>query len=132
MSKIKVLIVDDEPDFLSLMQERIGSWGYEVLLAPEGKSALVMIKEKFPDIVILDFFMPGMDGVEVLRRIREFDKKIPVIMFTAHAEIKNIKGAQELGVSAFIPKLSDYSTDIQASLRSVLDMAQKKIKDSRG
>jgi CheY-like chemotaxis protein len=132
MSKIKVLIVDDEPDYLSLMQERIGFWGYEVLSAENGKSALAIIKEKLPDIVILDYFMPGMDGVEVLRQIRKFDKKIPVIMFTAHADIKNIKGAQELGVSAFIPKLSTYSSDIQASLRSVLDMAQKKIKNKKG
>ena len=131
MSKIKVLIVDDEADYLSLMQERIGFWGYEVFLAPDGKSALAMIKEKLPDIIILDYFMPGMDGVEVLRQIRKFNKKIPVIMFTAHADMKNIKGAQELGVSAFIPKLSAYSTDIQTSLRSVLAMAQKKIEDNK-
>ncbi len=128
MSKVKVLIVDDEADYLSLMQERIGFWGYEVILAQDGKTALAIIKEKLPEIIILDYFMPDMDGVEVLRQIRKFDQKIPVIMFTAHAEIKNIKGAQELGVSAFIPKLSTYSTDIQASLKSVLDMLEKKIK----
>ena len=69
---MKVLIVDDEADYLSLMQERIGFWGYEVFLAPDGKSALAMIKEKLPDIIILDYFMPGMDGVEVLRQIRKF------------------------------------------------------------
>lgn len=131
MGKTKVLIVDDELDYLSLMQERIGFWGYEVILAQDGKSALAIIKEKKPEIIILDYFMPDMDGVEVLRQIRKFDKKIPVIMFTAHADIKNIKGAQELGVSAFIPKLSTYSTDIQASLRSVLAMTQKKVKDSK-
>jgi len=132
MSKVKVLIVDDELDYLSLMQERIGFWGYDVILAQDGETALAEIKEKHPDIVILDYFMPGMDGVEVLRRIRKFDQKISVIMFTAHADIKNIKGAQELGVSAFIPKLSTYSTDIQSSLRSVLDMAEKKIKENKG
>jgi CheY-like chemotaxis protein len=110
------------------MQERNESWGYEVITASEGKSALTIIKESHPDIVILDFFMPGMDGVEALRQIRKFDKDIPVIMFTAHADIKNIKGAEDLGVSAFIPKISTYSTDIQAALRSALDLAQKKIK----
>jgi len=132
MGKIKVLIVDDEADYLSLMQERLGFWGYEVLLAVNGKLALTLIKENQPDIVILDYFMPGMDGIEVLRQIRKFDQKIPVIMFTAHADIKNIKGAQELGVVAFIPKLSAYSTDIAASLRSVLAMEQKKIEASKG
>lgn len=127
MDKIKVLVADDEADYLSLMQERIEFWGYEVILAPDGQTALTLIKEKQPDIIILDYFMPGMDGMAVLKEIRKFDQKIPVIMFTAHADIKNIKGAQELGVSAFIPKLSTYSTDIQASLRSVLAIEQKKI-----
>ena len=132
MNKVKVLIVDDEADYLSLMQERIGFWGYQVSLAQDGKTALAMIKDKLVDIVILDYFMPGMDGVEVLRRIRKFDKKIPVIMFTAYADIKNIKSAQELGVVAFIPKLSTYSTDIQASLRAMLALAEKKFIENKG
>ena len=132
MDKIKVLVVDDEIDYLSLMQERIEFWGYEVISAQDGKTALAAIKEKHPDIIILDYFMPGMDGMAVLKEIRKFDQKIAVIMFTAHADIKNIKGAQELGVSAFIPKLSTYSTDIQASLRSILDIEQKKIIKAKG
>lgn len=130
MSKIKVLIVDDEIDYLSLMRERVEFWGYTVILAHDGPSALTLIKKELPDIVILDYLMPGMDGIAVLSQIRKFDKKLPVIMFTAHAEMKNIKGAQELGVIAFIPKLSTYSTDIHASLRAALAIAQKKIKDN--
>jgi len=132
MSKTKVLIVDDEVDYLSLMEERIKFWGYEVLTAQDGRSALALIKEKLPQIIILDYFMPEMDGVELLKQIRKFDKKIPVIMFTAHADLKNIKSAQELGVLAFIPKLSTYSTDIQASLRAMLVLAEKKNKEDKG
>ena len=132
MGKVKVLIVDDEVDYLGLMQERIEFWGYEVILALDGKGALTMVKEKKPDVVILDYFMPGMDGIAVLKQIRSSDEKIPVIMFTAHPEIKNIKGAQELGVSAFIPKLSAYSTDIESPLRSVLAMVCKKIMKDKG
>lgn len=131
MSRIKVLIVDDEVDYLALMRERVESWGYDALLAGGGKEALTIIKEKKPDIVILDYLMPEMDGTAVLGQIRKSDKDLPVIMFTAHADIKNIKGAQELGVSAFIPKLSTYSSDIQATLRSVLDMLCKKIKQGK-
>jgi len=132
MSKTSVLIVDDEVDYLGLMKERVESWGYEVTTATEGKEALVMIKEDRPDIVVLDYLMPHMNGTEVLRQIREFNKSLAVIMLTAHADMKNIKGAQELGVSAFIPKLSTYSSDIQATLRSALDMAQKKIENKKG
>ena len=131
MSKIKVLIVDDEVDYLSLMKERVGSWGYEVILAQSGKEALSLIKEKLPDIVVLDYLMPGMDGAAVLKEIRKFDKNLAVVMFTAHADVKNIKASQDLGVSAFIPKLSTYSSDIQATLRSALDMVEKKIKEAK-
>lgn len=131
MGKSKVLIIDDEVDYLSVMKERLESWGYEVILAQGGKEGLVTIKEKSPNIVILDYLMPDMDGVAVLKGIRKFNKSLVVIMLTAHADVKNIKGAQKLGVSAFIPKLSVYS-DVQASLRSALDLAQKKIKDNKG
>ena len=132
MFKTTVLIVDDEVDYLSLMKERIESWGYAVITATAGKEAIVIIKEKKPEIVILDYLMPNMDGTETLKQIRKFDKNLLVIMFTAHPDMKNIKGAQDLGVSAFIPKLSTYSSDIQGSLRSALDMAQKKITKKEG
>ena len=125
MSKIKVLIVDDEVDYLSLIKERVQFWGYEVILAQSGKEALNLIKEKLPDIVVLDYVMSDMDGAAVLRQIRTFDKNLAVIMFTAHADVKNIKGVQDLGVSAFIPKLS-VSSDVMVSLRAALDLAQKK------
>jgi len=129
MIKVKVLIVDDEVDYLALMRERIESWGYDVVLAESGKEALAIIKERKPDIVILDYLMPEMDGTAVLKEIRRTDKDLSVIMFTAHPDVKNIKGAQELGVSAFIPKLSTYSSDIQATLRSALDMLRKRVKE---
>ncbi len=132
MLKTKVLIVDDEVDYWRLMKERIESWGYEVATATAGKEALVMIKKDKPDIVVLDYLMPNMNGTEVLKQIRKFDKNLAVIMFTAYADTKNIKGAQDLKVSAFIPKLSTYSSDIQATLRSALDMVQKKIKNKKG
>jgi len=132
MPKITVLIVDDEVEYLDLMKERVESWGYEVITATNGKEGLVNIKKNKPDIVVLDYLMPNIDGVEVLKQIRKFDKDLLVIMFTAHADMKNIKGAQDLGVSAFIPKLSTYSSDIQATLRSALDMAQKKIINKKG
>jgi DNA-binding NtrC family response regulator len=126
MGKAKVLLVDDELDYLNVMKARIESWGYEVLTSQEGKESLGIIKDKSPDIAILDYLMPGMDGVAVLKEIRRSNKDLPVIMLTAHSEVENIKAAQDLGVSTFIPKLSAYS-DAQSSLRVALDLAQKKI-----
>ena len=131
MDKNKVLIIDDEADYLSVMKERLESWGYEVILAQGGKEGLTAAKEESPDIIILDYFMPDMDGTAVLKEIRKFNKSLAVIMLTAHADVKNIKDAQKWGVSAFIPKLSDYS-DVHVSLRSALDMAGKKVKENKG
>lgn len=128
MDKIKVLIVDDEVDYLDVMKVRVESWGYEVLVAQGGREAITVIKDKSPDITIIDYLMPDMDGVALLKEIRKSDKKMPVIMLTAHSELENIKAAQDLGVSTFIPKLSAYS-DAQSSLRVALNMAQKKIKE---
>ena len=127
MDKIKVLLVDDEVDYLTLIREYVEYWGYEVTSAQSGNEALIKIKEELPDIVILDYLMPGMNGIAVLKEIRKFYPDLEVIMFTAHPDIKNIKGAAELGVSSFIPKLNDSSLNIQGALRAALDLAQKKI-----
>jgi two-component system, response regulator, stage 0 sporulation protein F len=131
MDKIKVLVVDDEVDYLTLMKEYIEYWGYQVITAQSGKEALAAIKAESPDITILDYLMPEMDGVTVLKEIRKFDQDLEVIMFTAHPDIKNIKGAKELGVTFFVPKLNDDALNIQGSLRAALDMAQKKISKNK-
>ncbi|MFA5093238.1 MAG: response regulator [Candidatus Omnitrophota bacterium] len=130
MSKTRILIVDDEADYLSVMKDRLESWGYEVVLAKNGKEALSSVKNKSSDIVILDYFMPDIDGTAVLKEIRKSNKNLPVIMLTAHPDVDNIKGAQDLGVSAFISKFSAYS-DVQHSLRSALDMAEKNINKTK-
>jgi len=127
MSKARVLIVDDEPDYLSIIQERIESWGYEAVKAQGGKQALAIIEENLADIVILDYFMPGMDGVTVLKEIRRLNKDLAVIMLTAHPDVKGIKSAQELGVSSFISKLSHHA-DTMVSLKAALEISQKQIR----
>lgn len=126
MAKRKVLLIDDETDFLDVMGQRIGHWGYEVITATNGKEGVSCLKDEKPDIIIIDYIMPGLDGVATLKEIRKVNKKIPVIMFTAHTDIKSLKGAKKAGVIAFIPKLSAY-TDIQTSLRSALDVAEHKL-----
>lgn len=131
MPKTKILIADDEIDYLSVMKDRLESWDYQVVLAKCGKEALLSVKNDAPDIVILDYFMPDIDGTAVLKEIRKSHKDLPVIMLTAHPDVDNIKGAQDLGVSAFISKFSAYS-DVQSSLRSALDLAKKSIENKKG
>lgn len=125
MAGKKVLLVDDESGFLDIMQERIKSWGYQVISVSDPRQAESVFKNYGPDFVILDYIMPQMDGLAVLKQLRAIDKSVPVVMFTAHPDLKSIKGAEHLGVSAFIPKLSTY-TDVQAALKSTLAMLERK------
>jgi CheY-like chemotaxis protein len=124
MAKMKILLVDDEPDYLKIIESRILHWGYDVIKAGNGKEALESVRNKNPDVIILDYMMPDMDGVAVLEEIRKLNQDVPVIMLTAYPDVRSLKGARELGISAFIPKLSIYS-DIQFSLKEVLTLVEK-------
>ena len=126
MDKKKVLLVDDEEGFRKLIGTRIRNWGYDLIETANGKEAIEAVMNKGIEIVILDYKMPEMDGVEALEQIREINKKIPVIMFTAYPDEKSIKGTEKLGVSFYVPKLSVYS-DAYANLKLAIDMIEKKL-----
>ena len=130
MKKIEIMLIDDEPDLLEIMGSVIRGWGYDLTTASGGKEAIEIFKAKRPDIIVLDYLMPEMDGIATLKEIRKLDNKVPVIMFTAYPDTKVIKGTEKLGISALIPKLSTYS-DVQASLKSTIDMLIKNISKKR-
>jgi DNA-binding response OmpR family regulator len=81
---MKVLIVDDDPHLRKLYKEELEEENYEVYIASSGKEALEIFAKELPDIVTLDILMPGMDGIEVLRRMKEQKPNLPVIMSTAY------------------------------------------------
>ena len=85
----RILVVDDEEGIRFLYKEELEEEGYEVELAEGGEEALKKFSKSKPDLVILDLKMPGMDGLEVLERIREQDKDIPVVICTAYGEYKS-------------------------------------------
>ena len=122
MRKIKILIVDDEHDFVELIKIRLRKWGYSVIAAYNGKDALDSLEMK-PDIIILDCYMPKMDGITALEKIRKTDKKTPVIILTAYPDIDMMNNAQKLGIIAFIPKIT-----IEVNLRALLEGAARLIK----
>jgi DNA-binding NtrC family response regulator len=126
MANIKVLLVDDEPDILKLMGERIKSWGFDLISASSPSEALESLESKNPQIAILDYMMPEMDGVGLLKKIRQSNKGIAVIMFTAYPEPKAMVGTEKLGVRAFVPKLSTYS-DASSNLKAALDLIAKEL-----
>jgi two-component system, NtrC family, response regulator AtoC len=126
MEKIRVLLVDDEPDIIFVIGKKIKVWGYELLDAQSGKDAIEAVKQEKADIVVLDYIMPEIDGVEALKRIRKIDKDIPVIMFTAHPDISSIEGTEKLNVSSYVPKISMHSS-AQDMLKSALSLAEKRL-----
>ncbi len=84
-----ILVVDDEESIRFLYREELEDEGYRVITASDGEEALRKVGEEKPDLITLDIRMPGMDGIEVLHRIRDMDKEIPVIMSTAYGEYRH-------------------------------------------
>ena len=125
MEEVKVLLVDDEKGFLDIMKQRIELWGYKVIPVSSGKEAIDAVKSRKANIVVLDYIMPKMDGVSVLKEIRKINLQIPVIMFTAHPDEKSISEAEKLGVLAFIPKFK-VGSDAESRLKPALEMAKEK------
>ena len=118
-------MVDDESDFVEIMTQRIESWGYQVTSASNGKEALDLFTDKKPDVIILDYLMPDINGIDLLKKIRAIDRNVPVLMFSAKADTDNVRDGMDLGIAAFIPKLSPFA-DTQANLRAALDMVFKQ------
>ena len=102
--KITVLIIDDEQNIRDGSERILIKTGYSVLKAPGGDEGLKIIKNDTISIVLLDLKMPGMDGIEVLERIREFDDTIIVIIITGFATIETAIEAMKQGAYDFIPK----------------------------
>ena len=88
-TRFTILVVDDEESVRFLYKEELEEEGYRVITAEDGEEALRKVRADKPDLITLDIRMPGMDGIEVLHRIREMDKDIPVIMSTAYGEYRH-------------------------------------------
>ncbi|MDO9541156.1 MAG: response regulator [Kiritimatiellia bacterium] len=107
---IHILLVDDEGGFRRPMEFWLKAKGYQVTGVASGEEGLMVIAQERPSIVYLDMKMPGMNGIETLRKIREKDKILPVIMITAHGTPKDMEEAEQLGVSGFFRKDDDFAT----------------------
>lgn len=107
---IHILLIDDEDGFRRPMEFWLKAKGYKVTGAATGEEGLLMIERERPTMVYLDMKMPGMNGIETLRKIREKDKTLPVIMITAYGTSQDMEEAERLGVSGFFKKDDDFTT----------------------
>ncbi len=106
-----ILVADDDPLIIRLLEHRLRHRGYDVISAPDGETALDLAIREKPDLILLDGMMPGLDGFEVLRRLKENPEtiQIPVVMLTARNQEGDIvdgltSGAADYMVKPFIPE----------------------------
>lgn len=105
--KRKLLIVDDQNGIRFLLAEVFNSEGYQTFQAANGKLALAIVEREDPDLVLLDMKIPGMDGLEILKRIKKSHPGMKVIMMTAYGELDMIEEAKETGALMHFTKPFD-------------------------
>ncbi len=119
----KILVVDDEAKILKMVSDYLEAVGFEVTGAPDGITALKIFREEEFDLIVLDFMMPGIDGIDVIRRIRE-NSAVPIIMLTARAEENDKLMGLEIGADDYIVKPFSMK-ELAARIRAVLRRAGK-------
>lgn len=113
---MKILVVDDERNILKLYQAELEDEGYNVVTANSGREGLEVFEKENPDIVTLDILMPDMDGIQVLRQMKEKRPSVPIIMLTAY----DYRDDFSVWISdAYVVKSSDL-TSLKATIKQVL------------
>ncbi|MBP1759439.1 MAG: response regulator with CheY-like receiver domain and winged-helix DNA-binding domain [Firmicutes bacterium] len=132
-----VIVVDDEEPILELLRFNLEKEGYRVLLAKDGQEALDCVEKEQPDLMILDLMLPGMDGLEVCRRIRLIPKyqQLPIIMLSAKGEVLDKVLGLELGADDYMTKPfspRELLARIKARLRRVVSRGEEDSQVLRG
>jgi len=100
----KVLLVDDEKEFVQTLSERLKNRNLESSIAYDGEQALEMLERDVPDVIVLDLLMPGIDGIETLRRVKQSHPEVEVIILTGHGSDREQSAAEDLGAFAYLRK----------------------------
>ena len=119
---LKILVVDDEQNIVDILESNLLREGYEVLVAYDGEEAVEITKTRKPDLVLLDCMMPGMDGFDVCKIIRQ-NSNVPIIMLTAKSEELDKVLGLELGADDYITK--------PFSVREVLARIKAQLRDRK-
>ncbi|EIJ80285.1 two-component response regulator [Bacillus methanolicus PB1] len=120
--KGKVLIVDDQFGIRILLNEVLQKEGYDTYQAANGVHAIEIVTKYSPDLVLLDMKIPGMDGIEILKRMKVIDPDIRVIIMTAYGELDMIQEAKELGALTHFAKPFDID-DIRAAVKKYIPIS---------
>jgi len=126
MKEFKVLMVDDEEDFVTTLSERMKMRDVDSDVALDGEQALQRVEDDIPDVMVLDLKMPGIDGLEVLRRVKKAYPQIPVIILTGHGSEKDEAEARRLGAFDYLQK----PVDIEKLVQVMRKAYKSKVEDT--
>jgi DNA-binding response OmpR family regulator len=126
MKEMKVLLVDDEEEFVKTLAERIEMREVKSKVALNGEEGLKTMDEDLPDVMVLDLKMPGIDGLEVLRRAKKAYPGVQIIMLTGHGSEKDEKEARRLGVFEYLQK----PVEFEKLMRTITKAYKKKFESS--
>jgi len=126
---VKILVIDDDVELCGLLREFLQREGFQVDVAHDGKVGLEKVSKDAPDLIVLDVMLPGMDGFEILRRLRQ-QGRIPVLMLTARGEdVDRIVGL-ELGADDYLAKPFN-PRELAARIRAILRRMEPRAADAR-
>lgn len=124
----RILIVDDDSNITAVLKRGLGYEGYTVETASDGEAGLELARERRPDLVILDIMMPGLDGLEVCRRLRQVDEKLPILMLTARDGTSDEVSGLEMGADDYIVKPFVFDV-LLARVRALLRRAEPQSRE---
>ncbi len=122
---MKVLVVDDDRAVREALRRTLTLAGYEVEVAEDGERALEQIVQAVPDAVVLDVGLPGIDGLEVCRRVRRLGNRVPILILTARAEVNDRIDGLDVGADDYMIKPFDVG-ELKARLRALLRRSKPK------
>ncbi len=124
MEKKKILLVDDELDLQKVIKTHLENNNYDVSVASSGEEALEKYAREKPSAVLLDIMMPGINGLEVLEKIRKEDRNIPVFITTAFTSEERLKTANKLNATGFILKTGNFKDQV-ANISEAIRLFEK-------
>ena len=121
-NKKKILVIEDEATLQKALNDVLAQDGYDVLSALDGMSGLDLALKENPDLILLDIILPKMDGFEVLKRLKEKESKIPVIILTNLSDINDIQKALDLGATTYLVKADFHLDDVLKKVKETLNI----------
>jgi two-component system, OmpR family, response regulator MprA len=128
-ARARVLVVDDDPKILSLLRRGLSFEGYQVSTAEDGPGALMAVRDELPDLVVLDVMMPGLDGLEVCRRLRAGAEEVSILMLTARDTVPDRVAGLDAGADDYLVKPFAFD-ELLARVRALLRRARPGERDN--